>query len=144
MYGMTSIRVLLIVLAGLFSAFASWFGLMAWAWGGTGWPDVPHILLWLFPLVSLAAFALFFIKRKTGLLASWLLFLGSALAVFIGNWSECSAGKCTTTNPVLIAAGTFAVPHIWILLIAASCLQIAWKIEKTQARNKSSEKSIAN
>jgi hypothetical protein len=144
MRGMASIRVLFLLVAGLFSVFASCCGLMALAWGGTGWPNMAHILLWLLPLASFAAFILFWFVPKLSMLTSWLIFVGSYGFSFGVAWRNCAVGGCIATNPVQIALGIVAAPYIWILLIAAFCLQIAWQIEKVSGLNRRAQKLVAN
>jgi len=106
----TGIEVLLIVIAGLASAAISCFGLFAGAWGGfVGAPTQPisvtHIVFWLLPSLCLPAFILSWWFRRIGLLTLWMIPVGTFVALAVQSLQACAAGRCTTTNPVLIALG---------------------------------------
>jgi len=131
------LSVLLLVIAGIASLTMTAFGLFAGAWGGFGdgsnWLDtILHSLFWVLPSMSVLAFGAYFLSKRVGLVCSWAISIGTAFTIFIVNLQSCLAGRCTTTNPVIIALGVFVLPHIWILLGASVSLYIATVVSNKQ------------
>jgi hypothetical protein len=120
----SGISILLIVVAGMASVAVSAFGLFAGTWGGfLGGPGKPFSLLqlifWLLPSLCFPSFCVTLVSRRIGLPILWAVPIGVSFALFIVNWRTCMEGHCTTTNPVVIALGTFVAlgpfsPFIWV------------------------------
>jgi len=125
---------LLIVLAGLASVAVSAFGVFAGAWGGfVGTPGQPfsfeHLIFWLFPALCFPAFCFTLVSKRIGLVCLWMIPVGTAIVLFSINWRSCMEGRCTTTNPILIALGTFVAlgPFSPVIWIAPICMQFVRK-----------------
>ncbi len=133
---------LFLIIAGIASIALSAFGLFAASWGGA-WAGsnigerILHLLFWLLPALSAVAFVSYFVSKTTGLLASWVILIGSTIDIFLVNLDSCLAGNCTTKNPLKIAFGVFLLPHIlphiWALIASSLGLQIATSIRGDSA-----------
>jgi hypothetical protein len=117
----------LLFIAGLGCVLLAAFGVFAQMVSGiAGGPNhrdsLLHVLFWLLPALSFVAFGIYFFSHRLGVLLSWIIFFGSAVALFVIDMQSCLAGNCTTTNPIKIALGVFFMPHLWILLAIAAAL----------------------
>jgi hypothetical protein len=118
-------RIVLLTVAGLASLFGSFFGAMSWMWSGAGAShSAAQKLFCIFPMLTLAAFCLYFLRPIAGLTVSWLIPSGTYVSIFLVNLQSCMTGGCTTTNSISIAWGTLT--RDWrleaVLVAPALCL----------------------
>lgn len=116
----------LLSLGGVASLISSVIGLLMHTFG---YPKSAHsladFLLWLLPSLSLVAFGLALAFRVAGRFAAWLLYIGSLATVCWINWQQCVQGKCDTNSLWHVCVSTaIAVPHLWVLFLAALALQL--------------------
>jgi hypothetical protein len=100
----------------------SGIGLMIGTWTETSTVAPSFAFFWILPALALPLFLLKLLWRGMSTVAFWLFFLGQGGSLAWSNWEECTHGKCTTSNPLLIAFSGFAYPPTWgwVVLVLVS------------------------
>lgn len=115
---------MLLTVAGLASAYGSWFGVASWMRAGAGSPQPVLMLFYcLFPALSLAIFRSYFRSPRVGVVLAWLSLTGSFVASYLVRLMDCVRHTCTTADSLRVGWGTLTeARHLWVLSVAAFCL----------------------
>jgi hypothetical protein len=114
----------LMTIAGLASAFCSFWGVFGWMWGGA-WQShsIAAMLFFIFPALSLLTFVSYLLFPRVGLVAAWSMASGTYISLFLMNLADCRHGGCTTTTVFGIAWGIITgFRRLWIYLVAPICI----------------------
>jgi hypothetical protein len=117
-------KIVLLTVAGLASAGASWFGVAAWLSAG---PGAEHTRLFaaycIFPSMSLVAFLAWFVMPRVSLVMAWVILTGSYITAYLVPLEACARHACTTQDSLRIGWETVTGAHqVWMLAAAALCL----------------------
>jgi hypothetical protein len=118
-----SIRWPLLILAGIFAAILSWFGLMGAAWSQVGSQNpIAVTLVWLLPLLSLPALTIYGLSKRAPPAMMWGFVFCQWASFSWLNWDSYLRGQSTSSNPLLILlSGGVAFPVWCWIAIAALC-----------------------
>jgi hypothetical protein len=114
-----------IIALGLAIPLSLW-GLFAAGWAGKGESAAP-IALWLLPALAVPLMLLRFVWAKMPLAIFWFITLIQFVWGAWINWQACQLGRCTTTNPLAIAASGVFFPPVWGWALIAVTLQLRFK-----------------
>ncbi len=93
---------------------------------------------WILPALALPVFILKLLWQGMPTLVFWLFFFGQGGSLALSNWNECVRGKCTTSNPFLVALSGFAYPPIWGWVVLALVSIALGTVRKSASRSVSS------
>jgi len=113
----------LLTVAGLASAYGSWFGVASWVRvGEQHTPPVLMLFYCLFPALSLVIFLSYFSAPRVGVVLAWLSLTGSFVASYLVRLMDCVRHTCTTADSLRVGWGTLTeARHLWVLSVAALC-----------------------
>jgi hypothetical protein len=88
----------------LCSVVMSGIGLSIGLWTGIGnTVSTSFALFWILPTLAFPLLLVKLVWKGMRAVVFWLLFLGQGASLAWSNWVECTHGKCTTNNLLLIA-----------------------------------------
>jgi hypothetical protein len=105
----------------------SLWGLFAAGWGGKG-DSVATVVLWLLPTLALPLMLLRLVWAKMSVAIFWFIAIFQFVSGAWINWQQCLLGRCTTTNPLAIAATGVFFPPVWGWVLIAAILQLGFKL----------------
>ncbi len=119
-------KILLLTVAGLASLASSAWGLLAWWRSGVA---SSHSILFIFPALTIATFALYLRSPLIGLIAAWLLLTGGYIAAFLIHLRACMGAACTTADSLRLGGQTLtAAPYLGLMFATAACLLFAYTL----------------
>jgi hypothetical protein len=121
-------KIVLLTVAGLASAYGSWFGVASWMRAGTGHGQPVLMLFYcLFPALSLVIFLSYFTVPRVGLVMAWLSLTGSFVATYLVRLMDCVRHACITADSLRVGWETLTEGrHLWALSVAAICLLLEY------------------
>ena len=120
--------ILLLVVAGLASAFASGLGLLVGGWGGSySFGPTLGSISWMLPTLSFPIFCLYFASRNVALACSWMLVGACTLFGFLMNWYPCMIEQhCGNSTLASMFLKTLVrSPELWGLFVASISMQLS-------------------
>jgi hypothetical protein len=126
-------RVVLLAIAGIVSVIVSAFGLFVGLW--EVWrSSVTEFGFWFIPSLSVPVFLLSFKFRRVALLCSYLIPLGTFVALFVGNLHGRGAGFADLNLSSVVFDLMIRGYKVWItMLIMPICLYVVWLLSPPQS-----------
>ena len=131
-----SICWVLLMLAGIFAAILTWFGLMDFAFSAPGQNNpIAVALIWILPLFSLPMLVIYWIWKRVRPAAFWGLAICQWAILAWFNLDSCLHKGCTTSNPLLIALSAGIIFPVCCWIIIAGLCQFEYRLRHRDLNN---------